>query len=233
MNTEKFIFSTDLPWQQNSYVTVRLSGKSAVRICTNKEGLLSLASHLELLANSKQSSIIYEDTPGDLEDSSLCLEIQKVDCAGKANYAYSYELLQKHGFEMAHIPNLTFKNPTHTETENQHLYTAAPEKRYKYLLHSLQKNHCLWILGNGSEGLTIETQDEKALLVWPEAVYARSYAQHTQPVLKPICLTWDNLYSLAQSSLSDPKAGFFVFATRQNGYLVSADKFLTDLETIK
>ncbi len=233
MNTEKSIFSTDLPWQQNSYVTVKVSGKSAVQICANKEGLLSLASHLEILANSSQSSILYEETPGDLEDGSLCLEIQKVNCAGKANYAYPYELSEAHRFEMVPVPDLTFQNPTYTETENQHLYTAAPEKRYKYLLHSLQKNHCLWILGNGSEGLTMETQDEKALLIWPEAAYAKSYARHTRPVLKPICLTQDTLYSWAQSSLSDPKAGLFVFATKQNGYLVSADKFLTDLETAK
>ncbi len=95
MNSENSIFSTELLRQQNSYVRVEMSANNAVRICANKEGLRSLAAHFETLANSIQFSIIYNDTPGDLEDGSLNLEIQKVQCVGKANYAHPFELMVK------------------------------------------------------------------------------------------------------------------------------------------
>lgn len=233
MNAENSIFSTDLLWQQNSYVRVEMSANNAVRICANKEGLRSLAAHFETLANSIESSIIYNDTPGDLEDGSLNFEVQKVQCRGKVNYAHPFELSQDHCFEMAPVLNLTAEIVEGSEIENQYLYAVAPEKRYKYLLHSIKEKHYLWALGNGIDGLTITTCDEKALLIWPCAVYAKAYAQQTQANLVPICLTWDDLYSLGQKGLSNPKAGFFVFATKQNGYLVSIDKLFMDLGMLK
>ena len=230
MNTENAIYSTDLPWQQNSYITVERPGLSAVRIRANKEGLLSLAAHLEALANGMQTSILYDDTPGDLESGSLSLEIQKVECKGKFNYAHPFQFSQEHRFQMVQLPGLPSENSLLLESENKHLYNAIPEKRYQYLLHAIVKNHCLWMLGNGTEGLTLETECEKALLLWPEEAYAKEYAKETQQPLKVVCLTWEDLRPFIQKSLSDPAAGFLIFATRQNGYLVSADKFLADME---
>ena len=232
MDFEDTINSTELPWQQNSYVTVELSGRASVRILANKEGLLSLASHLEALANNTQASILYEDTPGDLESGSVTLEIQKVSHVGKFNYCHAFELRQEHSFEMTPLLSRSSEQGRDSEIANPYLCTTAPDKRYEYLLHSFKKSQFLWILGNETEGLTLSTNEEKALLIWPEAVYADAFAEQIQSDLKPICLTWDEVVDLGNRNLSDPKAGFFVFATQKNGYLVSADKFLNDFTKI-
>ncbi len=58
---------------------------------------------------------------------------------------------------MAPILNLTAEMVKGSEIENQYLYAVSPEKRYKYLLRSIKENHYLWALGNGIEGLTINS----------------------------------------------------------------------------
>lgn len=80
---ENTIWSTDLTWVDDSYVKVIQASKISVRICANEAGLLSLANHLIKLANDNKQSIIYESWPGDLEEGSLALEIQKTQDKGR------------------------------------------------------------------------------------------------------------------------------------------------------
>ena len=81
--SNRWIFSPDCEWEDGSYVKIHQSAKTAVRICANRAGLITLANHLMMLANCAESSIIYEPWPGDLEYGSLDLEIQRVDCEGR------------------------------------------------------------------------------------------------------------------------------------------------------
>ena len=82
-NINNSIWSTELDWEDNSFVRIDLQGKIAVKISANKEGLISLAKHLLALADSEKESVIYETDPGDLEEGSLCLEISRVICDGR------------------------------------------------------------------------------------------------------------------------------------------------------
>ena len=50
-----------------------------VRIIANREGLLSLSKQLKLFAESEDRSYCYEEFPGDLEEGSLTLEIDKAE----------------------------------------------------------------------------------------------------------------------------------------------------------
>ena len=78
-----YISSTEFDWEPNSYVKVGLRSKSLILISANKEGLLSLANHLIKLANSDNATILYENWPGDLEDGSIGIELEKIRCDGR------------------------------------------------------------------------------------------------------------------------------------------------------
>ena len=73
------IWSTDFTWVDSSYVKVIQVSNTSVKICANKAGLISLANQLTKLANDNKCSIVYEPWPGDLEEGSLALEIQKTE----------------------------------------------------------------------------------------------------------------------------------------------------------
>ena len=75
--------STDFEWLDNSYVKVEQTNKQLTTITENKEGLLSLARHLEAFALGTDSCVCYEPWPGDLEEGSVTLEIIKTDCSGR------------------------------------------------------------------------------------------------------------------------------------------------------
>ncbi len=77
--------STDFPWRDNSYVKTEHPAPQLVRITANKEGLLSLSEQLKLFAESADPSYCYEVFPGDLEEGSVTLEIEKIDCQGRQN----------------------------------------------------------------------------------------------------------------------------------------------------
>jgi len=86
-----FYSSAQLDWKENSYISIKMPSNNLVEIIANKEGLLSLASHLILMANSEINSVHYETEeisdkgyiPGDLEEDSLELSIVKLDCKGR------------------------------------------------------------------------------------------------------------------------------------------------------
>lgn len=75
--------STEFDWEQNSYVKVSNRSDKLILISANKEGLVSLANHLLELANSQHFSILYEPWPGDLEDGSIGIELEKIICDGR------------------------------------------------------------------------------------------------------------------------------------------------------
>ena len=75
--------STEFDWEQNSYVKVSKRSDELMLISANKEGLVSLANHLLELANSQNSAILYEPWPGDLEDGSIGIELEKIICDGR------------------------------------------------------------------------------------------------------------------------------------------------------
>ena len=55
-----FYSSAQLDWKENSYISIKMPSNNLVEIITNKEGLLSLASHLILMANSEINNVHYE-----------------------------------------------------------------------------------------------------------------------------------------------------------------------------
>lgn len=75
--------STEYDWEPNSYIKVSQQSKTLVLISANKEGLISLANQLLILANSQNSSILYEPWPGDLENGSIGIELEKIICDGR------------------------------------------------------------------------------------------------------------------------------------------------------
>ena len=62
---------------------VEQKNKQLTTITANREGLLSLARHLEQLALGTSQSCCYEPWPGDLEEGSVTLEIVKTDAPGR------------------------------------------------------------------------------------------------------------------------------------------------------
>ena len=78
-----FKSSTEFPWLPNSYVKIEKQGSSSIKLIANREGLLSLAEHLKLIANGEDKSVCYDQEPGDLEDGSLNMEIIKLQCNGR------------------------------------------------------------------------------------------------------------------------------------------------------
>ena len=78
-----FKSSTEFPWFPNSYVKIERQGPSGIKLMANREGLLSLAEHLKLIANGQDNSVCYDQEPGDLEDGSLNMEIIKLLCGGR------------------------------------------------------------------------------------------------------------------------------------------------------
>ena len=80
------IDSTEFDWIDGSFVRVDRRSSTSISINANKEGLLSLADQLTRLANSSESSIIYQTWPGDLEEGSLELEICRVNHNGRKSY---------------------------------------------------------------------------------------------------------------------------------------------------
>ncbi len=212
---------------------VEQPSKSLVRIVANRKGLLSLAAQLETFANSEELSVLYENTSGDLEDGSLWLEIQKSVCSGKATYAQTLHFSQLQKWKRVHLNCQVSADQPDIRKENVHLYSAPAEKRYRFLLHSIQKGKPCWMLSNGGEVLTIDTEDAEALLIWPEYVYAEAFCKQLKTAMVPVTLSNSSLCDLAQKALSNDKAGFLAFSTVQNGYLVSTDKFLKDLGLLK
>ena len=78
-----FKSSTEFPWFPNSYVKIEKQGPSSIKLTANREGLLSLAEHLKLIANGEDKSAYYDQEPGDLEAGSLNMEIIKLQCNGR------------------------------------------------------------------------------------------------------------------------------------------------------
>lgn len=92
MNIEIDISENEIEWEDNSFLKVVQSNKSLVYIEANKEGLISLAKQLLLLAYNNEDLNIQlwsEKTTdmgywyGDLEEGSLDLSIVKVEKAGR------------------------------------------------------------------------------------------------------------------------------------------------------
>ena len=65
-------------WQNGSEITVSFDGTSAV-ITANREGLLSLASQLEALAEARPGSHIHYDEYNSLEEGSTGLIIERTE----------------------------------------------------------------------------------------------------------------------------------------------------------
>ncbi len=84
MSEYEYNSSTRYDWISNSYVKIESLGKKSIRLLANREGLLSLARQFECLANDiKETSICYDEDPGDLEEGSLYLEVIKIICEGR------------------------------------------------------------------------------------------------------------------------------------------------------
>ena len=67
----------DLKWTEGAEIAIRAE-KGSATISANREGLLSLAAHLTLLAQEKAGSHIHYDQWNALEEDSAELIVEKI-----------------------------------------------------------------------------------------------------------------------------------------------------------
>ena len=71
-------FSTDFKWLKNSYVKIEKSCGNDVCLIGNKQGLLSLSGQLIQVARKNIPVVLYDEFPGDLEQSSWSMTLKLI-----------------------------------------------------------------------------------------------------------------------------------------------------------
>lgn len=110
------------------------------------------------------------------------------------------------------------------EKQFQGLLKAPPEKRYKSFLTTVADLEEVWLLSSEEGYATFDADDYIHLLVWPYKEFAEAFQQEGEQVV-----SMDVHEFAEQCKTLEGNIRFMVFPTKENAYVVDAEKFANDI----
>lgn len=116
----------------------------------------------------------------------------------------------------------------------QHIWSAAPEKRYIHFIHTVADRQAVWMIKNKDGELSFEENGKIHICVWPSETFAKMYLQEEAVSdnnldESPFSVEIDTFLETASRLSNIPTYGFMVFPTQNDTSFVSPASLIRDL----